>query len=63
LLLIPAASRICRRDRRLALEVENQLICAAALIALVGKIFTEKETAIALLKEGMVFSIRLIDRR
>jgi hypothetical protein len=63
LLLIPAASWICRRDRRLALEVENQLIRAAALIALVGKIFTEKETPIARLKKSMVLSVRLIDRR
>jgi hypothetical protein len=54
---------ICRRNRRLALEVENQLICAAPPITLVGKIFTEKETPVALLKESMVFSIRLIDRR
>jgi hypothetical protein len=62
-LLIAASSRICRRHRRFALEVENQLICTAALIPLVGKIFTEKEAPIALFQESMVLAIRLIDRR
>ena len=49
-LLVVPTSRVRRRDRRLDLEVEDQLVAIPTLIALPGKVFPQVETLVLLRK-------------